>query len=240
MLRPFLLACLLAAPAGAWERRLIDAADAEPYRGVGRLNIAGTRFCTATLISPRLIVTAAHCLYHPRTGARVPLGEFRFVAGLRRGEVAALAKPVRAVAHPDFVFGAPDLADVGADLALLELDADIPASAAVPFAIGTPDGGPLTIVSYRRGRGQVATAQGPCAPIAAAGAVLTLDCVVTYGISGGPVLAGAGADARVVAVVSAMGRASGDRDVALTVLVEPALDGLLAALAEAEVAPPDR
>ena len=94
---------------------------------------------------------------HPRTGRRVPLGEFRFVAGLRRGAVAALARPVRAASHPRFSFGAPDVASVGADLALLALDAPIAPADATPFAVGVPDGRPLAIVSYRRGRAQVAT-----------------------------------------------------------------------------------
>lgn len=223
---------LLAGVAAAEERRLLGAAEAAPYHAVGRLNIAGSRFCTATLIEPAVIVTAAHCLYHPRTGARVPLSEFRFVAGLRRGDVAALARPVRAVAHPLFVFGDPTPDSVGADLALLELEAPVAAGDATPFAVGPADAGPLAIVSYRRGRGQVATITDPCPQIAVTGTVLTLGCAVTYGISGAPVLAGRGATARVVAIVSAMGRGTDGRDVALTVLLDPALPALRAALAE--------
>lgn len=233
MLRLLLAALIAAAPAGAAEgRRLLDPAEAAPYRAVGRLNIAGTRFCTATLISPTVIVSAAHCLFHPRTGARVPLREFRFVAGLRRGEVAGVARPVRAVAHPDFVFGAPDLTEVAADLAVLELEPPIPAADAPPFATGAPGDDPLSIVSYRRGRAQVATIDGPCPALVELGAMMALDCAVTYGISGAPVLTGDGEATRLVGVVSAMGKAFG-RDVALTVLVEPALPRLLEDLAAA-------
>ena len=50
-----LLACLAAAPAAAEETRLLDADAAAPYRAVGRLNIAGSRFCSATLIEPTLL-----------------------------------------------------------------------------------------------------------------------------------------------------------------------------------------
>ena len=56
------------------------AEEALAFHGVGRLNIAGSRFCTATLIAPDVIVTAAHCLFHPQTGKRVPESELRFVA----------------------------------------------------------------------------------------------------------------------------------------------------------------
>ena len=94
-----------------------------PIAAVGRLNIAGTRFCTATLIEPAVVVTAAHCLFHPRTQARVPMREIRFVAGLRRGEVAAVRRAVKAVTQPDFAFdGMASYAGVRADLALVELD----------------------------------------------------------------------------------------------------------------------
>ena len=40
----------------------------------------------------------------------------------------------------------------------------------------------------------------------ASGGVLALDCAVNFGASGAPVLEGEGAEARLVAVVSAMGR----------------------------------
>ena len=116
---------------------------------------------------------------------------------------------------------------------MLELGTPVPEADAAPLAVGAPDGEAVSIVSYQRGRAQVATLKGPCPPIATVGVVLAVDCAVTWGVSGAPVLAGEGAESRLVAVVSAMGRAFGDRDVALTVLVAPALDGLLAALAEA-------
>ena len=69
--------------------------EAAAYRGVGRLNIAGTRFCTATLIAPAVVLTAAHCLFHPRTGARVPAAgaPLRRRAPARRG--AAVRRAVQ-------------------------------------------------------------------------------------------------------------------------------------------------
>jgi V8-like Glu-specific endopeptidase len=238
--RLVLLLCLLAGAGSGAERRLLEADEAAPFRGVGRLNVAGQRFCTATLIRAQVIVTAAHCLFHPRTGARVPLAELRFVAGLRRGEVAGFGRPVRAVSHPDFAFGAPELEGIRADLALLELDRPVPEADAAPFAVGEPGGDALSIVAYRRDRAQVPSIEDPCVPVVTFAGIMALDCAITYGVSGAPVLALADGAPRVVAVVSAMGRAQGDSpDVALTVLLAPQLDALLAALAEAPLELPE-
>ena len=187
---------------------MLEADEAVAFRGVGRLNVAGTRFCTATLISETVIVTAAHCLFHPRTRERVPLGEFRFVAGLRIGKTAAVRRVVRAVTHPDFAFeGLASPAGVVADLALLELAGRSPAEDAAAFATGDlgAERRPLAIVSYARDRAQAPSIESPCGLASAFAGVAALDCAVNYGASGAPVLQGEEADRRLVAVVSAMG-----------------------------------
>ena len=229
------LLLLLAAGAAVAEpeRRLLTPGEAEAYRAVGRLNIAGTRFCTATLIEPAVVVTAAHCLFHPRTHARVPVSEMRFVVGVYRGDEVAVRQVVRSVTQPDFAFdGMASYAGVRADLALLELDEAVPAEAAVPFAPGPlePKGPPLAIVSYARDRPQAPSIEAPCALASSFGGVVALECAVTYGASGAPVLQGA----VLVAVVSAMGQVLETQgDVTLTVLAAPEIEALKARLAAA-------
>lgn len=210
-------------------RRMLSADEAVPFRAVGRVNIAGARFCTGTLIAPDQVLTAAHCLYHPRTGALVPPKEIRFVAGLRIDRKAAQRRVVRAVPDPDFSFGRAGPSGVQSDLAVLYLAVPIPAKAAVPFGTGPLGRGPLAIVSYGRDRPQAPSIEAPCGVISPYGGGLAVDCAVTEGVSGAPVLQGEGAARRVVAVVSAMGRTvggGGGRDVALAARVEPALDRL--------------
>lgn len=58
--------------------------DSQGWEAVGRLDIRGKGFCTASLIRDRLILTAAHCLYDSDGGLITP-DRFEFRAGLRDG-----------------------------------------------------------------------------------------------------------------------------------------------------------
>lgn len=205
-----LLLLPLAVAAEAPERRMLEAEEAAAFTGVGRLNIAGSRFCTATLVAPDVIVTAAHCLFHPLTGARVADGELRFVAGYRIRDRAALRRVTRTVIDPAYAFAKrATYAGIGADLALGRLDRPVPRAVA-PFATGAfaDDGaaGPLAIVSYGQDRPHAPSIEAPCGIVERSGPVLALDCAVTYGASGSPLFQGEGGERRLVGVVSAMGR----------------------------------
>lgn len=250
------LALLLAAPLAAQEaaepagpsaadldgRRLLPPEEAAAFRGVGRLNVAGTRFCTAALVSEREILTAAHCLFHPRSLARVPLAEFRFVPGQRMEQNLGVRRVVRAAIPPGFVaLAAPAANDLKPDIALLELDAPVEPAAA-PFAVGAlaADDDGLAIVSYARDRAQAPSISENCPPLGAIDQLLVIDCGVERGVSGAPVLAGQGAARRIVAVVSGMGSLPDGAEIALTALAAPWIETLradLAAQAEAGAAP---
>jgi hypothetical protein len=219
-----LLAAALAGQAVAEAPRMLGDAEAPEFRAVGRLNVAGRRFCTATLISEREAATAAHCLYNPRTGRPVPLGELRFVAGLRRGELAAVRR-ITAVAVPDdFVLDeGPGLGGVRADVALLALAPPVAAREAAPLAAGAgpAPGDAVRIVSYVRNRPEAPSIQEDCRIGALVGGVAAVTCPINFGASGAPVLAGDAAE--LVAVVSAIGELANGDAVALAVPLAPRL-----------------
>jgi protease YdgD len=223
-------------PAGALELdrlRMLTAAEHVPWRAVGRVNIAttyGTSMCTGTLIGEDLVLTAAHCVINPRTGAAYRPGAVHFVAGWRRGQKVGHSKAAVITVHPDYVMAEKlSTGQIGADLALIRLSDPIPRAKAPFFGMAPAPGAgtALTLISYRRDRPHALTRQKGCEIVGVRDAVMALGCNVTFGASGSPVFAPSGDEMRLVAVISAMG-SDPARPVAYAVLVDAAIPAVLA------------
>ncbi|MDP5085059.1 MAG: trypsin-like serine protease [Yoonia sp.] len=204
--------------------------DSQGWEAVGRLDIRGKGFCTASLIRDRLILTAAHCLYDEGGGLVSP-DRFQFLAGLRDGQAQAVRSVVRAIAHPDYNHSgdATNAADVAMDIAVLELDQPIRNSRIRPYLIAARPitGDQVGVVSYGRGREEAASLQEVCNVLGRQTGVVVMTCDVEYGSSGSPVFMIRDGETRIASVVSAMAQVNGQK-VSLGTSLEEPLNALLA------------
>ena len=221
---------LAACHAQAGERPSIDG---WPSFAVGKLNILGGGFCTATLIAPDRALTAASCLRDRQGHVWLPVTRLHVeFAPYRSGRLGHA--PVTAIhAAPGLAFDAAGLpTDPARDWAILEL-AEGPrdprirpvrfATMAERAALGP--GAPLVLVGYTRSRPFIATLAEPCAVQARRGdpEIVLHDCAGGIAVAGTAVLID-GADGPVLAGIEVGAGRLDDRPVGVATLLRPALD----------------
>ena len=197
-------------------RRPVDV-RAEPWRALGRVQLEVGGRCTGVLVGPRTVLTAAHCLFGPRSRQVVRPGTVHFLLGYHMGEWTARAR-VTAIAmgegfqlERDSPFGGP----LGADWALLTLDAPLGEGRALRLRRDPPppDTG-LMLAGYQQDRPEALLADTGCRALRMRrGAqnlpLLAHGCAGTRGASGAPLLArGQDGTWEIVGVASAVAKDS--------------------------------
>ncbi|MEL6206255.1 MAG: trypsin-like peptidase domain-containing protein [Pseudomonadota bacterium] len=214
--------------------RLTTRADVMGFEAVGRIDLpAGDgAFCSGALIAPDLVLTAAHCLIHPRTGEPMPPAEMTFRAGFRDGAAIAERSGLRAVVHPDYAGDDPDgLRQLRTDVGLLVLAEPIQSSDAAPFALAPAPGtgGEVSVVSYARERSEAPAWQRACGVSVQGQGVLLMTCDTHFGSSGAPVFETTSGRPRIVSLIS-RGAKDGADTLVWGMEIEPVVAEVKAAL----------
>jgi protease YdgD len=171
--------------------------DGVPWRAIGKLQAVSLNLrvlCTETLVGPSTLLTAAHCVYNPRTQRNFPPESLHFLIGSDGSRYAGHATGVRLETGPDYDASRPSETR-GSDWTLVSLDTRLGLGDRVlPMVDELPEiGSPIMLAGYQQDHPLILMADTECRIVGRASdatgrVLLRHNCTGTRGDSGAPLL----------------------------------------------------
>src|SRR4029077_8201689 len=180
-----------------------------PISAVGVVTVAlfsRKMYCTGTLVAPKLVLTASHCLFNGKL--LVSSGNVRFLAGLNKGVPAAHADAKRFVVPQEFSPGPPTQESVANDWAVIVLS-DAISTKPIPVRPTTRD--ELRVINpastmqigYGRDRRYLPSIVRDCSVSESPdNRFFKHKCLTNFGYSGAPIIAQIGDTTAVIGINS--------------------------------------
>jgi len=173
------------------DRRVPVDPNAPPWNAIAKVQTNIGAHCSGVLIAPSIVLTAAHCLYNPRTRALLQPVSLHVLFGYQR-DTYRWHRQVARIAVGSGFNGTAGRPQPG-DWARLELTEAVPVTPLPLFDGAVAPGMAVALAGYNQDRAQLLMADLDCRVLRIAGLpggakFVFHDCAATRGTSGAPLL----------------------------------------------------